>query len=87
MALGAQRGHVMGIVFQSMLVSIGWGLGVGLILTLALNQVLAHWAEGTSRDPLILLGVTLLLNVVAVIACAVPARRASQVDPVVALRY
>jgi predicted permease len=87
MALGAQRGHVLKIVFVSTVLSVGSGVAAGLVLTIALHRVLAHWAEGSSRDPLILLGVTLLLCVVAAIACAVPARRASRVDPATALRY
>ena len=59
MALGAQRGHVLRIVFSSTLVSVGGGILGGLALTLALNKLLAQWAEGSSRDPLILLAVTL----------------------------
>jgi ABC-type antimicrobial peptide transport system permease subunit len=85
-ALGAQRGHVMRIVFSSMVASVGGGIVAGVVLTLALNRVLARWAEGSSRDPLILLGVTLLLGVVAAMASAVPARRASSADPMAALR-
>jgi predicted permease len=87
MALGAQRGHVLRIVFASTVVSVGGGILAGLALTLALNKVLARWAEGSSRDPLILLVATLLLGLVAAIACALPARRASEVDPMTALRY
>jgi putative ABC transport system permease protein len=87
MALGAQRGHVLKIVFVSTVLSVGSGVAAGLVLTIALHRVLAHWSEGSSRDPLILLGVTVLLCVVAAIACAVPARRASRVDPAAALRY
>jgi ABC-type antimicrobial peptide transport system permease subunit len=48
--------------------------------------VLAHWAEGSSRDPLALLSATLLLGAVAVLACAIPARRASRIEPMEALR-
>jgi predicted permease len=87
MALGAQRGHVLRIVFASTVVSVGGGILGGVVLTLALHRVLARWAEGSSRDPLILLAVTVLLAVVAAIACALPARRASEVDPMTALRY
>ena len=87
MALGAQREHVLRIVFASATVSVGSGILAGLILAVALNRVLAHWSEGSSRDPLILLAVTLLLTLVAAIACALPARRASRVDPMTALRY
>jgi putative ABC transport system permease protein len=86
MALGAQRGHVLHIVFNSMVVSVAGGVGGGLALAFALNKVMAHWAEGSVRDPLLLMGATVLLGVVAAIACAIPARRASLVDPMTALR-
>lgn len=87
MALGAQRGHVLGIVFKSILLSVGGGVAAGLLLAFALNKVLAQWAEGSSRDPMMLVGATFVLGVAAVIACAIPARRASRVDPMTALRY
>jgi predicted permease len=87
MALGAQRGHVLGIVFASTVVSVGGGILAGLALTIAGNKLLAQWAEGSSRDPLILIAVTLLLTLVAALACALPGRRASRVDPMTALRY
>jgi len=87
MALGAQRGHVLSIVFKSILLSVGGGVAAGLALAFALNKVLAQWAEGSSRDPLMLVGATVLLCGVAMVACAIPARRASQVDPMTALRY
>jgi predicted permease len=87
MALGAPRRHVLRIVFESTVLSVGIGMAAGLVLTLSLQRVLAHWAEGSSRDPLVVLAAALLLSVVAVVACLVPARRASRVDPVTALRY
>ena len=87
MALGAQRGHVLRIVFSSTVVSVGSGILAGIVLTLALQKILAQWAEGSSRDPLILLAVVVVLGAVATIACALPARRASRVDPMTALRY
>jgi len=86
-ALGAPRRHVLQIVFASIVGSVGSGILLGVVLTLALNKVLAKWAEGSSRDPLILLGVTVLLAVVAVIACSLPAKKAVGVDPITALRY
>ena len=85
-ALGAQRAHVLKIVFASIVGSVGTGIVVGVILTFALNKVLAKWAEGSSRDPLILLAVTALLGAVALIACCLPAKRAVGVDPMTALR-
>ncbi len=86
MALGAQRSHVLKIVFASTVSSVGGGIAAGLLLAVALNKVLAHWSEGSVRDPLILLMVTVLMGVVATLACAIPAQRASVVDPMTALR-
>jgi len=86
MALGAQRSHVLAIVYRSAAISLGSGIGAGLILALALIKILAHWAEGSSQDPLVLLGLTLLLGLVAIAPCGIPGRRAAHVDPVVALR-
>jgi ABC-type antimicrobial peptide transport system permease subunit len=74
------------MVFASTALSVGGGIVVGTALTLALNKALARWAEGSSRDPLILLAVTVLLSLVAAIACSAPARRAVNVDPMTALR-
>jgi hypothetical protein len=86
MALGAQREHILWIVFASMLVSLGSGILAGLGLTLGLNRIFATWAEGSSRDPVILASASLVLIAVAGIACALPARRASKVEPMSALR-
>jgi putative ABC transport system permease protein len=86
MALGAQRSHVLGIVFQSTAMSLGCGAGAGVILALALRKLFANWAEGSSPEPLILAGAALVLAIVAAIACALPARRAALVDPAIALR-
>jgi ABC-type antimicrobial peptide transport system permease subunit len=78
---------VLRIVFESTALSVGSGMLAGLVLTFSLQRVLAHWAEGSSRDPLVVLTAALLLGAVAAFACSVPARRASRVDPVTALRY
>jgi putative ABC transport system permease protein len=86
MALGAQRAHVLRIVFISMVTSVASGIAVGLALTLAFNKLLARWLEDSSHDSFVLLGVTLLLSIVAAIACVGPARRASKIDPMKALR-
>jgi predicted permease len=87
MALGAQRGDVLRLVFSSMMASIGGGLLAGILLTLALSNALAHWAEGSSRDAFVLLSAIVLLSAVAALACSGPARRASGSDPMTALRY
>jgi hypothetical protein len=81
-----QRTNVLRIVFSSMLVNVAGGIAAGVALRLALNRVLATWAEGGSRAPIIVLAATGLLVVVAGIACAVPARRASKLEPMTALR-
>ena len=86
-ALGAQRSHVLRIVFRSMVASVGGGVLVGIILTLALNKVLAAWAAESSRDPLLLLASAVVLAMVAALACTVPARRAAGLDPMKAIRY
>jgi predicted permease len=85
-ALGAQRWDVMRIVFASTVVSLAGGVVAGVGLSLAFNTVLQRWAKGNSGDPFILVAGVLLLSFVSVIACAVPAWRASQADPMTALR-
>jgi predicted permease len=86
-ALGAKRGHVLGIVFRSTVMSVGGGIIAGIALTLALNKVMASWAAESSRDPLLLLGATCVLSLVATMACAIPAWRAAGLDPMKAIRY
>jgi ABC-type antimicrobial peptide transport system permease subunit len=87
LALGAARTDVVRLVFLSTALSVGGGLLAGMVLSLALNRVLAKWAENSVRNPLILLVVMLVMAIVAVVACMLPARRASSVDPTTALRY
>jgi predicted permease len=86
LALGAQRGDLLRIVFRSALGSMGAGIFAGVALSLALSQIIAKWAQGNARDPVILLAGTIILGLVSALACAIPARRASRVDPLVALR-
>jgi predicted permease len=87
MALGAVRKDVLLMVFRSAAMSVAGGVLTGVVLTIALNRVLARWIQGSSFDVLILLGVVLLLLITSGLSCFIPARRASSVDPVVALRY
>jgi predicted permease len=86
MALGANTGHVLKIVFASAGISVGAGVLVGLGLSFALNRMIGRWIENASASPLILFGVSVLLLMVAALACLLPARRASAVDPMSALR-
>jgi len=87
MALGAMREDVVLMVFRSAAFSVGSGVIAGLLLALTLNRLLASWIEGSSRNPVVLLAVTGLLIATSGIACLMPARRASSVDPMEALRY
>ena len=86
MALGAQRAHVIRIVFTSALVSVGSGIAIGLALTFALDRIVAQCAQENSNAPAILLEGTLVLVLAAGVACALPALRASRVEPMTALR-
>jgi putative ABC transport system permease protein len=87
MALGARRGDVLRLVFTSTAGSVGAGLALGVGLSLALARVIATWTQEPQRDPLILAAVVILLAGAAALACIVPARRASGIDPNAALRY
>jgi predicted permease len=87
MALGAKAKDVVRIVLAATAVNVGAGLVAGLVLSLIFDRVAAKWVTESSRDPLILAGVTLLLVAVAALASLAPARRAASVDPMEALRY
>jgi putative ABC transport system permease protein len=87
-ALGAQRRDIMRIVLRQGIQPTLAGVGIGVIAGLALTRLLSSLLYGvTPRDWLTFLAVTILLLVVALAACAIPARRAMRVDPIVALRY
>jgi putative ABC transport system permease protein len=87
MALGADRRQVSWLVMQRGLLQLGIGLALGLAGAYGLSQVLTELLTGvTPTDPLTFASITLLLSAVAGAACLIPARRASRLDPVVALR-
>lgn len=86
MALGAPRRHVLQLVYASTVLSVGAGIVLGIGLSIALNSVLARWAEGNARDPVILLAGAVLLTLVAAVASTIPARHAARVEPMTALR-
>ena len=87
MALGATRTQVLHLVFGSVTRSVVGGLVCGLLLSFASKNLLARWAEGSVTSPVAFVAVTLLLILTAALAALLPARRASSVDPMVALRY
>lgn len=88
MALGAESGDVSSLVVKMGLRLVALGAGIGLIVSLLLGRVIATQLWGVSAyDPITLGAVTVLLLVTGLVACWIPARRASHVDPLVALRY
>ena len=88
MALGANRNHVLKMITKQGMWLAGVGVVIGLLLALGLVRVLSSVLIGVSGYDLgIFLLVPLLLAVVALLACYLPARRATKVDPLVALRY
>lgn len=92
MALGAEPGNVRALVLRSTAVTVGCGLGIGVILSYAVTRILASagtlpGTQHLSADPRIIAAVIVLLSLSALLACMLPARRASSIDPMTALRF
>ena len=88
MALGAQAGDVVKLILRQGLAPVLLGIALGLAGALALTRVIASLLFGVSAtDPGNFSGLPLLLAAVALLACWLPARRATKVDPLAALRH
>ncbi|HXW56151.1 MAG TPA: ABC transporter permease [Candidatus Cybelea sp.] len=87
-ALGAQQEDVLGLVLSHGLRLAAIGVVVGMVAALALTQLMSGLLYGVrASDPVTFFGVAILLTLVSLLACYLPARRALRVDPMVALRY
>jgi predicted permease len=88
MALGARRSDVLRLVLGEGVKMALVGVVIGIACALALTRLMSNQIFGvTAHDPLTFAGVALVLLMVAIAACYIPARRATQVDPIVALHY
>jgi ABC-type antimicrobial peptide transport system permease subunit len=87
MALGARASNVLTMVLGHAARIVGAGVAIGLIVALLMSRVLqASLFEVTRTDPATYVSVSALLILIALIACVIPARRATSVNPIVALR-
>jgi len=87
MALGATPWNVLSLVFASTARNVIGGVACGLLLSLLSSKLLSKWAEGSAQNPFVFAAVILLLVAASTSAAFIPARRASSVDPMIALRY
>ncbi|HTV56799.1 MAG TPA: ABC transporter permease [Terriglobia bacterium] len=88
LALGASAGDLLKLVVGKAMLMVLVGLALGAVAALALTRVLASLLYDTSpTDPVTLIATAILLAMVALLACYIPARRVTKVDPMVALRY
>jgi ABC-type antimicrobial peptide transport system permease subunit len=88
MVLGAQPGQVVWLFLRRAFFQLAIGLSIGLAAALGVGQLLQTLlVQTSSRDPVTLTSIVVLLAVVAIVACVWPARRATRLDPLAALRH
>jgi len=88
MALGAQPKSVLALVIRQAVALVGAGIGIGVLAALGIDRILVSLLLGvTSYDPLTFVCVSALMLAAALLACYIPARRATKIDPLVALRH
>jgi putative ABC transport system permease protein len=88
MALGARRGDVLSMVLRQGLILAGTGITLGLAGAWAASRLVASLLFGTqATDPVIYAALALVMAAIAAVAAYVPARRATSIDPSIALRY
>ena len=88
MALGAQRGNILWLVLRESMLLVLIGVAIGLPAVYGAGKLVSSLLFGlTAADPIALAGATALMFIVAAVAGYIPARRAAQTDPIVALRY
>ena len=87
MALGAQRGQILSLIGRQGLWVVAAGLGIGMLLAFGVGELIQDFLVGIGpADAITYTTISILLAAVAMVACLVPARRAVQVDPMLALR-
>ena len=87
MALGAQRDDILALTLRQGIVAAVYGVGIGLVFALVAARVMTSMLYGVgSADWLTFISVAFLLFVVSMVASYIPARRATRVDPMIALR-